>query len=63
MSERLILEMTCDQCKRKERVDQITSNQTFLQWKAFKLKKKTLNFCCPKCERRFLEQLLKTNLR
>jgi hypothetical protein len=63
MSERLILEMTCDQCKRKERVDQITSNQTFLQWKTIHANGETLNFCSIKCERKFLEKTLNTKLR
>ena len=63
MTERLMLEITCNQCKRRETVDQKTSNQTFLQWKTIKVDGETLNFCSIKCERKFLEKTLNTKLR
>ena len=63
MTERLMLQIICDQCKCKETVDQKTSNQTFLQWKTHKINGKTLNFCSIKCERKYLEKTLNTKLK
>ena len=60
--ERIVLQLTCDFCTKRESVDAEHPNQAFLPWSKFIEDGKTVNFCSRKCERDYLEQRLHTCL-
>jgi len=61
--EKLVRQLTCDYCKRKENVSAIGVLTGLLDWRKIKPSGMTLHFCSNRCERKYLEKCTNTDLK
>jgi len=61
--EKLVLQVICDFCHRKENLNPKQIDSGLLQWRRYEAKGVKYHFCSNPCERKFLEKHLNINLR